>query len=149
MPTTLTGVHAAVSRITDMVIARKTIPMAKGNFVTLTCPPLVLMLNPVLTYQESSYPGKLVMVKVLRCASFSMNHKGENLDMSWKYTILYNPISFLDHIDGSTTSGGSLTTAYERRTSTESTPKISATSTFATTIKDTTEDQSEQGIFLT
>ena len=139
------GVLVAVSRIRDMAIVRKTIPMAKGNFVTLTCPPLVLMLNPVLTYQESSYPGKLVMVKVLRCASFSMNHK--NLDMSLKYTILYNPISFLGHIDGSTTSGGSLTTAYERRTSTESTPKISATSTFATTIKDTTEDQSVQGIY--
>ena len=47
------------------------------------------------------------------------------------YTILYNPISFLGHIDSSTTSGGSLTTAYISRTSTETTPKFFATSTFA------------------
>ena len=52
----------------------------------------------------------------------------------------------LDHIDGSSTLGGSHTTTYERRTSTETTTKISATSAFATTIEDTTEEQSVQGI---
>ena len=70
--TTLTGVHAAVSRVLDMGIARKTIQMAKENFVTLTCQRLVLMPNQVLTFKESSYPGKLVSVKDLRSAPISL-----------------------------------------------------------------------------
>ena len=68
--TSLTGVHAAVTCIWVMAIAGKIIQMAKGNFVTLTCQPLVLMPNQVLTSQESNYLGKLVPVKVLRSAYY-------------------------------------------------------------------------------
>ena len=61
-----------------------------------------------------------------------------------------NKIQFyflIDHADGSTTSGVSLATTYEGITSAETTTKISATSTYTTTIKDTTDEQSVQGTY--